>query len=162
MFLSLPMLRCSSGISLRSMKCTLERQQNLHRHKSYPGHSPNVDPWYVQFTEANRCRGRTDWSWLSKTWLDRFFIVLHKCRLNPKWLKFLVICWLKYVKILALHRHQCFFPPRGHPTRKCNVTPRPKTGRCADRHVPGDAPRWWMTNGGWVQAFDLSLHYVFH
>jgi hypothetical protein len=40
-----------------------------------------------------RSRGLTDLSWLSKTWLDTFFIVLHKCWLNPKWLKFLVICW---------------------------------------------------------------------
>ena len=45
-----------------------------------------------------------------------------------------------------------FFPPRDHPTRKCNVTPRPKTGRCADRHVPGDAPHTLVDDKRWLSS----------
>ena len=162
------MLRCSSGISLRSMKCTLERQQNLHRHKSYPGHSPNVDPWYVQFTEANRCRGRTDWSWLSKTWLDRFFIVLHKCWLNPKWLKFLVICWLKYVKILALHRHQCFFSAKGPPDTEmqCDAAPEDwemrRSARTWGRSTLVDDKRWLSSSIRLVTSLCVPLGKCIH
>ena len=150
------------------MTCTLERQQNLHRHKSYPGHSPNVDPWYVQFTEANRCRGRTDWSWLSKTWLDRFFIVLHKCWLNPKWLKFLVICWLKYVKILALHRHQCFFSAKGPPDTEmqCDAAPEDwemrRSARTWGRSTLVDDKRWLSSSIRLVTSLCVPLGKCIH